>query len=46
MNVCKAKPSFFATCNGGGGPHHMQRSSYVGPRDLFEEASGFDLEYS
>ena len=28
-----------------GGPHHMQRSSYVGPTDRFIEASGFDFEY-
>ena len=32
--------------NEGGGPHHMQRSSYKGPKDWFKEASGFDFEYS
>ena len=32
--------------NEGGGPHHMLGQSYMGPMDWFEEASGFDFEYS
>ena len=30
----------------GPGPHRMQRSSYMGPRDWIKKAIGFDYEFS